>query len=120
MELDNDVEFHHGEKLYDDKLGHAKLDPRKRPDHDDNIDDSPLLMDICWIIYEISTENGVVLQKDQVIHVETEAFLKTSLLLREEFKKREPTVHYTTPPLLKKLTTCNIFFFKWLCIFFPN
>ena len=45
MELDNDIELHHVEKLYHDKLGHAKLDPRKRPDHDENIHDSPWLMD---------------------------------------------------------------------------
>ena len=51
MELDDDVEFHHGEKLYHDKLGHAKLDPRKRPNHDDNIHDSPCLMDFLWIIW---------------------------------------------------------------------
>ena len=26
MELDDDVEFHHGEKLYPDKRGYAKMD----------------------------------------------------------------------------------------------
>ena len=42
--LDN-VEFHHVEKLYHDKLGHARLDPCKRSDHDEHIHDSLWLMD---------------------------------------------------------------------------
>ena len=42
--LDN-VEFHNVENLYHDKLGHARLDPRKRSDHDEHIPDSLWLMD---------------------------------------------------------------------------
>ena len=41
MELDDYNEFHHGEKPYHDKLGYAKMDPRKQLNYDNNIHDSP-------------------------------------------------------------------------------